>query len=97
MKWLEKETANGVLKYRMPDISEGYFFLAEIEQMKNAQDIFKCKGTFIKMMGDMILFKELGYSDYKEFLSDRENNEQAMNEIVSDVFDTITRGLAKKS
>ena len=97
MKWLEKETEKGVLKYRMPNIAEGYFFLAEIEQMKNAQDVFKCKGRFIELMKDMVDYKALGYQTYDELLEDRDNNEIVMSEVVTDVFDTITRALGKKS
>lgn len=96
MKWLEKNTDKGVLKYRMPDIEEGFYFLSSIEKISNAQDVFKIKGAFISLMKDMVQFKELGYDTYKEFLSDRENNAQAMSDIVKEVFDVITRELGKK-
>jgi hypothetical protein len=33
MKWLEKKTDKGVLKYRMPNIVEGYEFLSLIEEI----------------------------------------------------------------
>ena len=97
MKWFEKETPKGVLKYRMPNIEEGYYFLSAIEKMGSAQDVWRAKGKFISMMSDMVDFKSIGYESYNDFLSDRENNGQAMSEMVSDVFDTITSELGKKN
>lgn len=97
MKWLEKETSKGVLKYRMPNIEEGYYFLAAIEKMGTAQDIWKAKGKFISLMSEMISYKDIGYDSYQDFLHDRENNGQIMADMVSEVFDTITSELGKKN
>lgn len=97
MKWLEKETPKGVIKYRMPNIEEGYYFLAAIERMGSAQDVFKVKGKFVSMMSEMINYKDAGFESYDDFLSDRENNAQPMADIVAEVFDTITRELGKKN
>ena len=97
MKWLEKSTDKGILKYRMPNIEEGYYFLSAIERMSNAQDVFKVKGKFVSMMSDMLSYKDIGFETYEDFLSDRENNAQAVADIVTEVFDTITRELGKKN
>lgn len=80
----------------MPDIEEGFYFLSSIEKISNAQDVFKIKGAFVSLMSEMVLYKDLGYETYKDFLADRENNAQAMSDIVKEVFDVITRELGKK-
>ena len=97
MKYSEKKTEKGVLKYRMPNIEEGYYFLSAIEKMGNAQDVWKAKGKFISMMAEMLDYKEIGYESYDDFLHDRDNNGEAVSEIVTEVFEVITRDLAKKN
>lgn len=94
---LQKQTKKGVLKYRHPDIQEGYEFLAAIDKSENGQDVFRIKGKYIGMLCEMIEWSELGYSSYKEFLADRENNAMAVTEIVNEIFNEITGIFGKKS
>lgn len=97
IKWKEIETPGGILKYRLPDIAEGFDFLAVIERISCAQDVFKIKGNFSRMMGPMIDYNGLGYASYDEFLRDRENNTAAMAAIADEFFIEITRALGKKN
>lgn len=89
-------TNKGVLKYRLPDISEGYEFLSYVDSVSNAADVFKIKGRIIKAMGFLIEFKELGYETYSEVLNDKENMRDALAEISKEIFDDIIELLGKK-
>lgn len=95
--WKEIETPKGKLKYRFPDISEGFYFLSAIQKINNHQDVFKIKGDFISKMEPMVDYKSLGYETYSEFLHDRDNNTLAMTKIADEVFVEITRTLGKKN
>lgn len=96
-KWKEIETPKGILKYRFPNCAEGYDFLAAIEKIGCAQDVFRIKGSFARMMGPMIDYSSMGYASYDEFLEDRENNMVHMAQIADDVFVEITKTLGKKT
>lgn len=89
-------TPKGVLKYRLPDISEGYTFLSYIDSIKNAAEVFIIKGRIIKNMGNFISYSELGYLSYDEVLNDKENMRDALSEISKDIFDDIIELLGKK-
>lgn len=95
-KWKEIETPKGILKYRMPDISEGFDFLSSISKLETAQDVFKMKGTFASKMGSMIDYGSLDYESYADFLSDLDNNYVAFAKIADEVFIEITKALGKK-
>lgn len=96
VKWKEIETPKGILKYRYPDISEGFDFLAQIQKIDKAQDVFKVKGTFARLMGDMIDWNAMNYESYGDFLSDLDNNYIPMARICDEVFVEITKALGKK-
>jgi hypothetical protein len=93
---MEIATNKGVLKYRLPDISEGYEFLCYVDTIKDSSDMFRIKAKIIKNMGHLIDFKELGYVDYVEVLNDRENMRDALAEISKVIFDDILELLGKK-
>ena len=92
----EVVTPKGALKYRLPDISEGYDYLCMVDQVFTNEDVFRIKSKIIKRMGELIDFKSLGYESYQEVLNDKENMRDALSEISKDVFDDITELLGKK-
>lgn len=89
-------TPRGVLKYRLPDISEGYTFLSYVDSIKNAAEVFVIKGRIIKNMGSLLAYSELGYASYDEVLNDKENMRDALSEISKEIFDDIIELLGKK-
>jgi hypothetical protein len=93
---MQVETKKGVLKYRLPDISEGYEFLCFVDNIQTASDVFRVKSKIIKNMGDMVEFKSLGYENYQEVLNDKENMRDALSEISKAIFDDILELLTKK-
>lgn len=97
-KWKEKTTPKGVLKYRMPNIAEGYFYLSAITSIKinTMGDAFTIKGTFIPQMKELIDFSGLGYESYDDFLEDLENNFIPTKEIADEIFIAVTSVLGKK-
>ena len=96
MKWLEKKTEKGVLKYRMPNIVEGYEFLSMIEAVNGSSGFFKAKARFIENLYPLLDYKHLGYADYSEVLDDKSTMLHPLSEISQEVFDDITGALAKK-
>lgn len=97
MKWLEKNTGKGILKYRMPNIQEGYHFLSLVERIETAQDLWKVKGKFLESMSSLVDYKSIGYSSYSDFLSDKENNVDVCSEICDEVFNDVTSLVKKKT
>ena len=93
---MEKQTKKGVLKYRMPDIGEGYAYLAMVEAITTNADVFRIKSKIIKQMGELIDFKELGYENYQEVLNDKENMRHAIGEIGNEIFNDILELIGKK-
>jgi hypothetical protein len=85
------------LKYRLPNIEEGFYFLALIERIENYTDIFRIKGKMLGQMAEMICYKDLGYESFKEFLEDKENNLHAAQEIAEEVYEDIVGALKKKT
>ncbi|MCS6281436.1 MAG: hypothetical protein HUM72_12460 [Dolichospermum sp.] len=96
MKWIEKSTLKGTLKYRMPNVVEGYEFLSMIETVSGAAGYFKGKAKFISNLGPLLDFSACGYKDYSELLMDKENMMSPLTEIAQDVLTDITDALAKK-
>ena len=94
MKWKEIETTKGVLKYRMPNVAEGFTFLSAIMTNK---DVLSMKASFANCMSEMIDFKSIGYDSYTEFLNDIENNITPMAKITDDVYQSVIGALAKKN
>jgi hypothetical protein len=97
MKWLEKKTEKGILKYRMPNIQEGYSFLSLVERIESAQDLWKVKSKFLESMAGLIDFKSAGYATYFDFLEDKENNSELCSEICDEVFNDVTSLVKKKT
>lgn len=95
--WKEKSTSKGVLKYRMPNIAEGYEFLALVDQLKTASDVISVKGKFLNNMGKLIDYKELGYKAWDDVLEDKEAMTIPLSEIVHELFSDITGAFAKKN
>ena len=95
--WKEKATNKGVLKYRMPNIAEGYAFLALVDQLKVYSDVITVKGKFCAGMAPLLDYSALGYSSYDELLNDKVNMTIPMAEIVNELFDDITGAFAKKN
>lgn len=93
---MEIVTNKGVLKYRLPDISEGYDYLSLVDVITTSADVFIIKSKIIKKMGDLLEFKELGYETYQEVLNDKENMRDALSEISKNIFDDILELLGKK-
>lgn len=96
MKWLEKNTVKGNLKYRMPNIVEGYEFLSMVETIKNGADLFKVKGKFISKMAPLIDYSSCGYSSWDEVINDKEVMFHPLSEIAQELFDDVTAVLVKK-
>ena len=93
---MQIETPKGALKYRLPDISEGYEFLCYVDSVKTASDVFRVKSKIIKNMEPMVEFKSLGYENYQDVLNDKENMRDALSEISKAIFDDILELLTKK-
>lgn len=93
---LEKQTKMGALKYRLPNIAEGYDYLTLVDQVASAEDVFRIKGKIIHKMGDLLDYKALGYADYNEVLNDKENMRVPLSEISKEIFDDIVELIAKK-
>jgi len=96
LKWLEKKTGKGVLKYRMPNIVEGYEFLSMIEAVSGSSGFFKAKAKFIANLGHLLDYSACGYKDYDDLLNDKENMMFPLSEISQEIFDDITGALQKK-
>jgi len=90
-------TSKGALKYRLPNIAEGYDYLCLIDEVSTAKDIFRIKHLIINKMGPLIRYKELGYSSYEEVLEDKENMRNVLSEISDNIFNDILELLAKKN
>ena len=97
MLTLSKETNKGVLKYRLPNIAEGYEYLALIDTVKKNSDLFKIKAQFIMKMSDLLDWKSLGYTSYDEVLNDKVNMKTVLTDIASEIFNDITGTFEKKS
>jgi hypothetical protein len=96
LKWLEKKTDKGILKYRMPNVVEGYEFLALIETVNGSSGFFKAKAKFISNLYPLLDYSSLGYKDYSDLLDDKVTMMHPLSEISQEVFDDITGALAKK-
>lgn len=97
MKWLEKKTEKGTLKYRMPNVVEGYEFLSMIEAVSDASGFFRAKAKFIANLGPLLDFSGCGFATYGELLEDKKAMMHPLSEISQEVFDDITEALQKKT
>lgn len=94
------KTKKGDLAYRLPDIAEGYAYLALIEAMDGSGDIFRARGKIIKMMGEgdepLLDFKALGYENYQQVLDDKENMREPLTAIAKEIFEDAMDLVRKK-
>jgi hypothetical protein len=93
----EIKTPKGVLKYRLPNIQEGYHYLSMVDKISTSQDHWKIKGRFIADMHSLVEWKELGYKTYDEFLNDKENNAEACSDIADDILSDVISLVKKKT
>lgn len=93
----EKQTLKGVLKYRMPNVIEGFDFLSMVEGIKNGADLFRVKGKFISKMDSLIDYSACGYGSWDELLNDKEAMFHPLSEIAQEIFDDVTAVLVKKN
>jgi endonuclease III-like uncharacterized protein len=96
VKWLEKKTGKGVLKYRMPNVVEGYEFLSLVENTQGTSGFFKAKAKFISNLSPLLDYSICGYSSFDELLNDKENMMQPLSEISQEVLDDIMVAFQKK-
>jgi hypothetical protein len=92
----EIKTKKGLIKYRLPNIVEGFEFLAMIDAIKTNSDFFKVKAKFIANLGSLLDYSDCGYKSYDELLLDKDNMMFPLSQISQEVFDDITGALAKK-
>lgn len=95
--WNEISTPKGVLKYRMPNIAEGYFFLSLVDGTKTAHDVIRVKGVFLQEMSNLIKWEELGYEQYSDLLFDRENMTLPLKQIADELMTEISSFFRKKN
>lgn len=95
--WKTKETPKGILKYRMPNIAEGYFYLSLVDRLKASNDVIKTKGLFLQEMGNLIDWASVGYESYSDLLFDKENMTLPVSEIVNELFDDVVGAFRKKT
>ena len=93
----EKQTAKGVLKYRMPNVIEGFEFLSMIESIKTGTDLFKVKGKFISKMDNIVDYSLCDYKSWDELINDKENMFHPLSEIAQEIFNDVTAVLVKKN
>jgi hypothetical protein len=92
----EKSTSKGVLKYRMPNVVEGFEFLSMIGSISSGKDIFKMKANFISKIEPLVDYSSCEYKDWNELISDKETMFHPLSEIAQEIFDDITGVLVKK-
>jgi hypothetical protein len=97
MKWQEKKTEKGIVKYRMPNIVEGYEFLALVENINGASGFFRAKAKFIANLAPLLDYSSCGYASFDDLLDDKDNMMAPLSEISQEIFDDITSALAKKN
>lgn len=97
MNWLEKQTDKGVLKYRMPNIAEGYFFLSLAEDTNSSQGMLQTKSKIIASLGALVNFKEAGYDSFNDLLNDKKAMWSIMDEIAGEVMYDLNEVLTKKN
>lgn len=90
------KTKKGDLEYRLPDISEGYEYLALVERLDEPGDMYRARGKIIGRMGDLIEFKALGYNSYEEVLGDKENMREPLTVIAKEIFEDAMDLIRKK-
>lgn len=94
------KTKKGDLAYRLPDISEGYAYLALIDSMEGSGDIFRTRGKIIKLMGQgdepLLDFKALGYENYQQVLDDKEVMREPLTIIAKEIFEDVMDLVRKK-
>lgn len=91
------ETPKGVLKYRLPNIPEGFVFLSLIDKITNYKDALIMKGKFAEHMDKVIDWAGLGYPTYTDFLKDKENNYKAVSKIADEIYVDLGDTLGKKN
>jgi hypothetical protein len=96
MKWLEKKTSKGTLKYRLPNVVEGYEFLALVENTQGTSGFFKAKAKFISNLAPLLDYTNCGYPSFDDLLNDKENMMQPLSEISQEVLDDIMAAFSKK-
>ena len=95
---MEKQTAKGILKYRMPNILEAYDILevSGIADSKPSQ--LKMKRNIIASMGYLIDFSSIeGVNSYEELLLDTEDMIVPLGEIADEVILKAFTAFKKKN
>jgi hypothetical protein len=93
----EIQTPKGLLKYRMPNVSEGFEFLSLLEVVKTNSDMFRVKAKLIGPIENLVDYSSCGYASYKELLDDKENMFHPLSEIAQEVYSDIVSVLIKKT
>lgn len=96
MNWKEKKTDKGVIKYRMPNIVEGFDLLGLLDLGKDEKNPFRIKAKFISSMGNLVDLSGCEHKSYDEALNDRDAMIIPLSEIADEVFSDLIGAIGKK-
>jgi hypothetical protein len=96
MNWKEKKTDKGVLKYRMPNVVEGFDLLGLLDLGKDDKNAFRIKAKFISNMGNLVDVSGCSYASYDDAINDRDVMIAPLSEIADEVFTDLIGAIGKK-
>jgi hypothetical protein len=97
--WISKETAKGILKYRMPNILEAYDLLESAGQGGAIKpSILSMKRNIISSMGSLVDFSSVdGVKSYDDLLTLTDDMIQPLSDIADEIIVKTFDAFKKKS
>jgi hypothetical protein len=98
MKWLEKKTGKGILKYRMPTILEAVSFIKLMREHFSTDDHIGAKLEIMKNIKDLLDYSLLeGIKSFDELNENSEEFTSALYEISDEILVKVVNSFAKKN
>jgi hypothetical protein len=94
----EIETNKGILKYRMPNVSE-CFDILDCMPIKEGEgfSMLKLKKNIIEACGHLVDHESVGYGSRSEMFSDAENMALPLSKLADEFYQVAIKAFEKKS
>lgn len=97
MKWMEKQTSRGILKYRMPTILEAIKYVRILRDFFATDDLVGARLVLMENIKDLLDYSGLdGISSFDEINNQSEVFTSALYQISDEILSKVVESFAKK-
>lgn len=97
MKWFEKQTSKGILKYRMPTILEAIKYVRILREFFATDDLVGARLVLMENIQELLDYTSLdGISSFEDINKEGDAFTSALYQISDEILNKVVESFAKK-